>query len=91
MIITSIQAGGREAVLEYSTGASWLSWGYATEGEWDTHIFLGKFSLVYTNLKQKPYKLATVTASLIVFLAAACGVADAMGFSFDNLRANGPR
>lgn len=56
MIIMTLQAFGRETVVEYSPTSSWMSWGIEKEGEWDTFLFLGKFSIVQTNhWRRKPH------------------------------------
>ena len=66
MIIASIQAIGREIVLEYDREASWSSFGFVREGEWDTHIFLGKFAIIRTNYWQQEFQFVktVVAASL---------------------------
>lgn len=70
MILTSFQLLGRETVIEFSREQSWKSWEIIREGERDTHLFLGKFSLVHSKLWKKKHTSAIGAA---VFGAALVG------------------
>lgn len=90
MIITTLQALGRETVVEYSPTAAWSSWGIEREGEWDTFLFLGKFSLVHTNhWRRKPHYAIRVAATLTGLLLAAT-TANAVGSIVSELIAPTP-
>jgi hypothetical protein len=70
MIIFSMKVWGHDMVLEYSHDAYWRSWSVFREEGGDVHLFCGKLSLVYSNLKKRRYKMGPVVTS--------CGLAAAL-------------
>lgn len=61
------------------------------EDERDTHIFLGKFSLVYTNRSQKTYSILLALATIAAAMLTIFSFADAVGQVLGDLRDVGPR
>lgn len=80
MLITHIQIAGRETVIEFHHVASWLDFRIEPEGEWDTHVYLGKIALVQTNLWQQRPHLITKVIAWAIGLTVASATAHALGY-----------
>lgn len=92
MIIANLMILGRETVIEYSTAAAWGSLGVLREGQGDTHVFLGKVSLVTTNhWYNKKNPIIKRVILLLLFGGYAAATAQALGYDVDPRGLLGPQ